>query len=210
MSSRDNNGSSRNRGVLTHWVPLAITLAVATAGVAAWAWSQRAKDDDDEDHDGLDYGAENHQGGRGPSHPPGGDPPYSGDARSRDLKTGVVEDPAANTLSARIGSALRRTPSPQQVFGSASKTVAAGVAAAGAAVGTALSAIREEDKTAYADHETWSEEADAKQERAATGSRSKEQKKDRKTVAVVVSADSNVDELGDDEFEHAVSCRSGP
>ena len=61
-----------------------------------------------------------------------------------------------------MSGALRRTPSPQQFFDSAGKTVAAGMAAAGAAVGSALAAIREEDKGAYADHETWSEEADAK------------------------------------------------
>lgn len=213
MSSRDNNGSSRNRGLVTHWVPLAITVAIATAGVAAWAWSQRQKDDDDEDHEGLDYG-EPHQagrgGGRGGSGAAGG-PSHGEGSYSRDLKTGVVPtaaaadehaDPAAPSWSARIGGALRRTPSPQQVFGTASKTVAAGVAAAGAAVGTALSAIREEDKTAYADHETWSEEADAKEER---GSRSKGSSKKRRTVAVVVSADSSVDEFGEDDFEHAVS-----
>jgi hypothetical protein len=34
--------------------------------------------------------------------------------------------------------------------------------AAGVAVGSALAAIREEDKTAYADHVTWSEEAYSK------------------------------------------------
>lgn len=206
MSSRDNNGSSRRRsGLLTHWVPLAITVAVATAGVAAWAWSQRRTDDDEDEHDGLDYGGVDNdnqgRGGRGP------DPSYGGGgASSRDMKTGVVDESAdPPTWSSRIGGALRRTPSPQQVFGSASKTVVAGVAAAGAAVGTALSAIREEDKTAYADHETWSEEADAKQERAATGAAGKDGARKRRTVAVVVSADSHVEDLGDDDFEHTVS-----
>jgi len=209
MSSRDNNGSSRRRsGLLTHWVPLAITVAVATAGVAAWAWSQRQTDDDEDEHDGLDYGGVDNNQGRGGRPPSGPDPSYGGGgASSRDMKTGVVDESAdPPTWSSRIGGALRRTPSPQQMFGSASKTVVAGVAAAGAAVGTALSAIREEDKTAYADHETWSEEADAKQERAATaGAAGKEGGKKRRTVAVVVSADSHVEDLGDDDFEHAVS-----
>jgi len=99
--------------------------------------------------------------------------------------------------------ALRRTPSPQQFLDSAKKTVAAGVTAAGAAVGTALAAIREEDKTAYADHETWSEEADAKKERAAP-SQSKDAGKRRKKVAIVVSADGHIDDVDSDGYhEHA-------
>lgn len=167
----DPNGSSRRRTVLTHWVPLAITLAVATAGVAAWAWNR--KDDDEDEHDGLDYGA--------PA------PPTSRGAPD--------EGPAAGepSWSTRVTERLRRTPSPQQVLGTAGKTVAAGVAA----VGTALSSIREEDKAAFKDHETWSEEAD-KQERASAGSG-----RERRSVAVVVSADMALGE-GED-FEHAVS-----
>ena len=69
-----------------------------------------------------------------------------------------------------MSGALRRTPSPHQLLGNAGKTVAAGVAAAGAAVGSALASIREDDKNAYADHETWSEEADAKKTKPAGAS----------------------------------------
>jgi len=79
--------------------------------------------------------------------------------------------------------------------------VAAGVAAAGAVVGSALASIREGDKTAYADHETWSEEADAKQDRPAglpaPGKR-------RRAVAIVVSADAQAEDIDGDGFhEHA-------
>jgi hypothetical protein len=98
-----------------------------------------------------------------------------------------------------MSGALRRTPSPQQFFDSTGKTVAAGVAAAGAAVGKALASIREEDK-AYAEN-PWQEEADAKKDRgpASSGRR-------RKTVAIVVSADAEVSDLNDDgTHELAVS-----
>ena len=179
----DTNGSSRRRTVLTHWVPLAVTLAVATAGVAAWAWSQR-RDDDDDEHEGLDYGGapapNNTSSSRG-----------APDAGTAAAGGGAAGEPSWST---RVAERLRRTPSPQQVLGTAGKTVAAGVAA----VGTALSSIREEDKAAFADHETWSEEAE-KLERGSVGSG-----RGRRSVAIVVSADIGGD--GDGEgFEHAVS-----
>ena len=62
----------------------------------------------------------------------------------------------------RVSGALRRTPSPQQFFNEASRRVAAGFAATGAAVGGALSSITEEDKGHYEDHTRWSEEAAAR------------------------------------------------
>lgn len=196
----DGNGSSRRRNALAYWAPLAVTVAFATAGVVAWAWSQRqAGGDDDEEHDGLDYGgagfAPTSRGG-----PPGaagsapGPPGQDGDAQN---------DEAAPSWGARVAERLRRTPSPQQVFGTASKTVAAGMAAAGAAMGTALSSIREEDKAMFTDHETWSEEAE-KQERAASAV-SRDSGKGRRRVVIVVSADTDAEDVGDDGFELAVS-----
>ncbi|KAK4042754.1 hypothetical protein C8A01DRAFT_44250 [Parachaetomium inaequale] len=197
--------SSRRRGVWSHWVPLAVTVTVATVGVAAWAWSLR-KDEDhqdteqpaayqDLDYDNADYGDNPAYGaskdGADPKAPTsGGAQPRSGDA---------VESSSSGWA------ALRRSPSPQQFFDSARRTVAAGVTAAGAAVGSALAAIREEDKTAYADHETWSEEADAKQDRAAGPSQSsKDANKRRKKVAIVISADNHLDDMDADGFhEHA-------
>lgn len=97
-----------------------------------------------------------------------------------------------------MSGALRRTPSPQQFFDSAGKTVAAGAAAAGAVMGKALASIREEDKH-YGESNPWSEEADAKKDRSVPSSG-----KRRKTVAIVVSADGRSTETHDDGFqEHA-------
>jgi len=204
--------SSRRRGVWSHWVPLAVTVTVATVGVAAWVWSQR-KDEEREDpeahteYQDLDY--DNADYGDNPAYGASKDgadpkPPTFGGAqpRSADASYGTAQPPAESSSSGWAG--LRRTPSPQQFFDSAKRTVAAGVTAAGAAVGSALAAIREEDKGAYADHETWSEEADAKQDRAVGPSHSKESNKRRKKVAIVISADSRLDDVDADGFhEHA-------
>jgi len=186
-------------------VPLVLTVAVASAGVAAWVWSQRKEGDHEEaeaalqdlDYDNADYGD---NPAYGASRGPDGKPPSYGGADTRDLSH-AQKDSAG--WGAQMTGALRRTPSPQQFLDSAKKTVAAGVTAAGAAVGSALAAIREEDKNAYADHETWSEEADAKKERAAP-SQSRDANKRRKKVAIVVSADSHIDDVDSDGYhEHA-------
>lgn len=190
-------------------------MLVATVGIAAWIWSERNDDDEDE-------GA-------------GGRPEYEGDSvysaaptygtlRPGETAYGTVprEDTRpeeSSSYMARMSGALRRTPSPQQFLDGASRTVVAGVAAAGAAVGTALSSIREDDKNAYKDHKTWSEEAEAR----ATGinvttresqpssidttRRDVQSDRPRKTIAVVVSADSDSDGLEEEEsfhHEHAV------
>ena len=201
--------SSRRRGVWSHWVPLAVTVTVATVGVAAWAWSQRKEDDhpdteqpagyQDFDYDNADYGDNPAYGASKDSADPKAPPPAGVQPRS-----GEAVDSSSSGWAA-----LRRSPSPQQFFDSARRTVAAGVTAAGAAVGSALAAIREEDKTAYADHETWSEEADAKQDRAAGPSQSsKDTNKRRRKVAIVISADNHLDDIDADGFhEHAVSAR---
>jgi hypothetical protein len=122
-----------------------------------------------------------------------------------------------------MSGALRRSPSPQQIFDGASRTVVAGVAAAGAAVGSALSSIREEDKNAYKDHRTWQEEAEARAKAGNTAAereiemrlggepgvastRVQQSNGKRKTVAIVVSADASLD-FDEDEssfHEHAV------
>jgi len=191
-------------------VPLALTVAVATAGVAAWVLSQRKEGDHEDaeteavyqdlDYDNADYGDNPAYGAsRGPG---GAKPPTYGAADTREAAHSQKDNAG---WGAQMTGALRRTPSPQQFLDSAKKTVAAGVTAAGAAVGTALAAIREEDKTAYADHETWSEEADAKKERVVP-SQSKDSSKRRKKVAIVVSADGHIDDADSDGYhEHAVS-----
>ncbi|KAM5361749.1 hypothetical protein ACJZ2D_012922 [Fusarium nematophilum] len=209
------HGSSRSRRVWTHWVPLAVTLTVATVGVAAWVWSQRKDEDDEDEHvSGLDYDNQAY----------GGDSQAYGsrDIGSRDAKApekpprpeeeshGIApadDDEAVGSggWGARMSGALRRTPSPQQFFDSTGKTVAAGVAAASAAMGKALASIREEDKSPYGETNPWSEEADAKKERApATAPSPLIGGKRRKTVAVVVSADTQAAPNEEDAFhEHA-------
>ncbi|MCJ1283052.1 hypothetical protein MMC26_002379 [Xylographa opegraphella] len=146
---RQGYGASTHRSTLGYWVPLVLTVTVATIGLAAWIWKERS---DDDDHN------ENRKR-------PGGPPPALGNvgngqpayARGSDNQP---QDDA--TMMARMSGALRRTPSPQQIFDSASRHVVAGVAAAGAAVGGALSSIREEDKRDFEDHTRWSEEAKAR------------------------------------------------
>ena len=195
------------RGVWGHWVPLVITVTVATAGLVAWAWNQRKDDEDEYEHaqdqePHLDYENADY----------GDNPPYGatnrGDIdpqqrpRHTDETYGVVtSEPDANGANwgARMSGALRRTPSPQQFFDSTGKSVAAGVAAAGAAMGKALASIREEDKYPD-DSRVWSEEADAKKDRSAASYNKK-----RRTVALVVSADTQMGNLEDDgTHEHAV------
>lgn len=222
MSSSYESSRSRRRGVWSHWVPIVVTLTVATVGVAAWAWSQRNNEHEDEESDaepaaGLDY--ENADYGENPpygvsggkdSHPPAG---ADSSFRISDVSYGVGEvHPEASGANAGWGSqvsgALRRTPSPQQFLHNAGRTVAAGIAGVGTMVGGALASIGEEDKNAYADHETWSEEAEARKEKP-TPPQSKDANRRRKTVAIVVSADTNMDDLDSDGFhEHAV--RYGP
>lgn len=219
MSSSHDSSRSRRRGLWGFWVPVIVTVTVATAGVVAWAWSQRSDDEEDEyetqaalDYDNADYGENPAYGvtkdARGLPAPE--NTPFS---HGQGPSYGVADPPAeATAASAGWGSqmsgALRRTPSPHQFFSDAGKRVAAGVAGVSAAVGSALAAIREEDKNAYADHETWSEEAEARKEQppAPSQSQSRDASKRRKTVAVVVSADAHIGELeGEGIHEHAVS-----
>lgn len=185
-------------------MPLAVTLTVATAGVAAWAWSQR-KDSSEEDHepgldyDNADYGDNPAYGASRDGRPPQQPPRPQGPPTDHE-SVGVITAPSdASGWGARMSGALRRTPSPQQFLDTTGKSVAAGFAAAGAAMGKALSSIREEDR-AYGDSNPWSEEADAKADRAPLG-----KVRGRKTVAVVVSADSPLAEGDSSGFvEHAV------
>ena len=134
---------------------------------------------------------------------------------------------------ARMSGALRRTPSPQQIFDEASRRVAAGVSAAGAAVGGALSSIREEDKGDYEDHSRWSEEAAGRAGMAGQGAVSGARGQTtgvvlgaaqipfgerpvhkRRTVAIVLSAEVSQHGSGLEDAayyqEHAVSSEPNP
>lgn len=215
-----------NRGTFTYWVPLAFTVTVATISLAAWIWSERNDEDDTPPPppqrptggDGV-YDAP----GRNPDGSIRTGPPSYADIRPGEVAYGTTQNRPEESQSymARMSGALRRTPSPQQVFNAAGQSVVAGVAAAGAVVGTALSSIREEDKNAFKDHKTWSEEAENRAagigpglgsdartvgEPGVSASRVPQATGKRKTVAIVVSADGQV-ELDDDEdayHEHAV------
>ncbi|GAO17396.1 hypothetical protein UVI_02024240 [Ustilaginoidea virens] len=208
---RYDRGSSR-RGVWSHWVPLAITITVATAGLAAWVWSQREAEDEDADADGHadGHGALDHEPGLDYENADYGDnPPYGaserhdgGDAASASRGAAAAAgDASAPGWGARVSGALRRTPSPQQFLDSTGRTVAAGVAAAGAVMGKALASIREEDG-AYADN-PWSEEADAKKDRVPAPGDTR-----RKTVAIVVSADARIPSVDDDGTHELASILS--
>lgn len=193
--------SSSRRTTFGYWVPLVLTVTVAAGGLAAWVWSERQETDSDEDTD-LSYGED----GKGPP------PPYGGvQYRREDVSQsqGVEHD---DSLYSRMSGAIRRTPSPSQMFDMAGKRVAAGVAAAGAAVGSALSSIREERPDDFADHSRWSEEQ-LRRGAETLGSSGKGPARPgqrRRTVVVVLSAEQTLDSLRDDDHtsyhqEHSVS-----
>lgn len=179
-------------------MPLAVTLTVATVGVAAWVWSQRKDEDEDEHLAGLDY--DNQAYGSGQAR------------RSGDLGRGDTRGPEKGPRSEEQTHGIRQVDEEatssggwRQFIDSTGKSVAAGVAATGTAMGKALASIREEDKSQYGDGNPWSEEADAKRERApATAPSPLVGGKRRKTVAIVVSADTQIGPEDEDPFhEHA-------
>ena len=151
---RQTYSASTRRSTLGYWLPLAVTVTVATIGLAAWIWSER-KDDDLDDYDKKSEGRDPPQGRRAD---------VSG-SRTKRTPTARGDDGiqmGEEGVMARMTGALRRSPSPQQIFDGASRRVAASVAAAGAVVGGALSSIREEDKRDFEDHTRWSEEAEGR------------------------------------------------
>jgi hypothetical protein len=207
---RYDRGPSRSRrGGWGHWVPLVITVTVATAGLAAWVWNQRKDEHDEEgyhepdlDYENADYGDNPAYGASRDDQPPPPQQPPPDQPTQGPLPPQSEMDAG---WGSRMSGALRRTPSPQQFLDSTGRTVAAGVAAAGAVMGKALSSIREEDRPYGGEGNPWSEEADAKRDRPA-GSVTTSSSKKRKTVTVIVSADNAVSSLDDDEYhEHAVS-----
>jgi len=202
---------------------LALTVTVATVGIVAWIWSERQDDDDDDDQPrshppGPDPGPSRPDYGRNPDGTIRTGPPSYADVRPGEVAYGTApRQDESQGYMARMSGALRRTPSPQQFMEGASRTVVAGVAAAGAVVGSALSSIREEDKNAYKDHKTWSEEAEARAPGASPPPPSGIEMRSvseagvaetprvpvgngrRKTVAIVVSADTNDDGMMDED-----------
>ena len=223
---RPTYGASARRSTLGYWIPLALTVTVATAGLVAWIWSER-RDGDNDDYDRQAEGPPPGSGDTGDGRPPPvygsqgpGDLPYA-----REAEGSRMED---DGLIARMSGAIRRTPSPQQLFDGASRRVVAGVTAAGAVVGGALSSIREEGRGDFEDHSRWSEEAETRpvgtaapeepDTRAVEPSRTTLQGsqsgtdagRKRKTVAIVISADGQDQSHEEDASylqEHAVGAR---
>lgn len=196
---------SGRRTALGYWVPLALTVGVATLGIAAWIWSER-NDDDDDDYPRDDGDRRDGFRGLGPEAPPVGPGAEYAPATAPHLRD---EDEAS--MMARMQGALRRTPSPQQIFDGASRRITAGVAAAGALVGGALTSIREEERGDFEDHSRWSEEV-----RSRANERSQSMggalpsapvatsfDKRKKTVAIVLSSVSQSD-TEDFSSQHAV------
>ncbi|KAI9802151.1 MAG: hypothetical protein M1833_002072 [Piccolia ochrophora] len=226
----ERRGTSRqHRTTFGYWVPLVVTVTVAAAGVVAWIWSERRDDDEDGyDYGGRDSDREGRPG-RPPPHYGDLGPGETSFATGAE---GPHGDVSSEGVVARMSGALRRTPSPQQLLDGASKKAAAGVAAVGAVVGGALSSIREEDKDDYGDHSRWSTEQTAQDSRqsmqvrrdasgnvvgdrqatmsgalgvsgSSTG-RSVQQPgaTKRKTVAIVVSAESSIGNFDEDSGYH--------
>lgn len=183
-------------------MPLAVTLTVATAGLAAWVWSQRKESPEDhttEPDPGLDY--ENADYGENPAYGASAErrrmAPPSDQGRQRDQSYATGSEAAEGNAAgwgSRVSSAFTSNPG---------KTVAAGVAAAGAAVGKALASIREEDKPEH-DANPWPEEREVRREKGPAPPQPIHKK--RKTVAIVISADSQFSDDDEDiAHEHAVS-----
>jgi hypothetical protein len=102
---------------------------------------------------------------------------------------------------------MRRTPSPQQFFDTASRQVIGGMAAAGKALGSIIEVDsrdhseerrRVEEREGFSDHERWSEEAEERHRIHTVGGDSgvsarhgseKDKGKPRRMIAIVVNAD---------------------
>ncbi|KAL4915517.1 hypothetical protein BDW62DRAFT_123144 [Aspergillus aurantiobrunneus] len=195
--------SSGRRTVMGYWAPLALTVGIAAIGVAAWIWTERNEDDDEDDRDYPRGGDQPASGPSGVSFPRGD---FEGPEYARATGADIHGDPQEDaSVVARMHGALRRTPSPQQIFDGASKRVAAGVAAAGAFVGGALTSIREENRGDFEDHSRWSEEVESRNQqmnqpntatpsqpptRSVVGGPASAEKR-RKTVVIVVSSESS-------------------
>ena len=243
---RQTYGLGSGRTAWGYWIPLAVTVGVATAGVVAWIWNERKDDDEDDDYPTppgqfpQERPPERFNGppasGSFPPSGPGGPSTEAFGPPSRGYQSGPPDQQSYTVTSeqrnfedegivSRVSGALRRTPSPQQIFDVASKRMTAGVAAAGAAVGGALASISEEGKGGYEDHSRWSEEADSQNgsskkgpqlrdtEAALTADQAIVQSKasasssrKRKTVAIVISAEKQHEYEEDPGYhqEHAV------
>lgn len=201
------------RTAMGYWIPLALTVGVATISIAAWIWSERNEDDDEDDRP---------YDGDGPYPPPGpveGDfpPAYGAEGYARSTGASIPGDARYDpSFMARMQGALRRTPSPQQIFDGASRRVVAGVTAAGALVGGALTSIREENRGDFEDHSRWSEEAESRNIEGSQQSPTPTMsgalpsrgvaggQQDKKKTVVIVLSSLSADDSDEFASEHAV------
>ncbi|WPH01547.1 Hypothetical protein R9X50_00439400 [Acrodontium crateriforme] len=229
--------NNRQHSALGYWLPLIVTGTIAVGGLAAWVWATRNDDDDDGHYPPVDQkppgppyqpGPPGAQGPMPPYQGPppsqsGGPPPVSGqgaassyyNTQTRETKTTTATE-EDNSFYGQVRGVIRRTPSPEQFFSRASKHVSAGMAAAGAALGSIVEEgprrRGDEDREGFSDHERWSEEADdprrvnivdAESERRAEAARMGREDatsgRSKRTVAVIVSADANMDGTMDEE-----------
>jgi len=215
--------TQRSTNTWNYWLPVGITIASAAFGLAVWAWNERrfSSDDEDDDETSSDYDKSYERTERDEVVEEQG---YEASAQQQaayaEQGTGEVEETLEvrdteetqhseqqNSVFGRVSGAIRRTPSPQQLFGAASKGVASGVAAAGAVVGRGLSALKETDED-FQDHERWGDEAEKQGvEASARGpSVSNTNPKKKRMVCVVVSAAERDGIQGEGSaIEHAVS-----
>lgn len=162
----------------------------------------------------------------GPPPPGMGPEGFQRSVGTEGARSTAIEQEQDTGLVARMSSALGmgRSSSPAQSYDWASKKVAAGVAAAGALVGGALSTLGGSGQGEYEDHERWSEEAEQRESGAEIKKGIKRQGtadeffsgavgmprsasmhlRKRKTVAIVVSAVED-GASGLDLGQHAVS-----
>jgi hypothetical protein len=132
------------------------------------------------------YGPPPGPSGPPPPPPPGGEASsyYNQTTESRDVNVQYSQQQQdGSTWYGRMAGAMKRTPSPQQFFDTATKGVSAGMAAAGAALGSIMEGGSDEEydqrrqsssrtkerrtrteerdgRDGFSDHERWSEEAE--------------------------------------------------
>ncbi|KAI6245545.1 hypothetical protein HI914_06781 [Erysiphe necator] len=151
---QDHNARVSRRDTLSYWLPLALTVSITALGVATWIWTERR---DDDELPRAPSGKKSYHGSK--QH----DDKFERDSSHENEGATTLPSPFYNQgYMARMSDVLRRTPSPQQIFDGASKSIVDGITAASVVVGTALGSIMEEDRNAYKDHQTWSEEVNSR------------------------------------------------
>lgn len=191
--------TTSQRTAWNYWLPIGITVASAAIGFAVWAWNERRGAEEeyedtttDEDLDDPYVTGYNDRAKRTRRAEADLGSQSQGEVQEtievRDVEQEQRE--AQEGMFSRVSGAIRRTPSPQQLFTGASKTMAAGAAAAGAFMGRGLTVLKENEDD-FEDHERWSDEAEKQSAETSTRAAAREVNPPRKKrmVCVVVSAE---------------------